>query len=192
MTVLSLFVRTPKTQASFADRAHRTLTTALRLSSSKSRQLKQYTSYLPRSLAPLLFLLRLPLLIFAIRQQVFLRPSPPFFAAEGTLQVLHSAKSITGQIVVGDNLADGYRYLRCDASLLGGRWTRPNPNGSGVELGDTCVDLLPCVRSQEADWQHLRDVCPPGGWDPGGKVRQDRLVGKHYFHDYGSRNHHRS
>lgn len=43
--------------------------------------------------------------------------------------------------MVGDNLKDGYRFLRCDHSILGGRWFRERENNGEktVELGDSWV-----------------------------------------------------
>lgn len=95
------------------------------------------TAFLPQSVSPILLLLRLPLLILAVRQQVFLRPTPPYHAANGMTRVLHSEKSVTGQIVIAEHLTAGYRFLRCDASLLGGRWMRPGTEGRDVDLGDS-------------------------------------------------------
>lgn len=53
--------------------------------------------------------------------------------------MLSSEQSRTGRVVVGDNLKDGYRFLRCDHSILGGRWFREREvNGEKtVELGDS-------------------------------------------------------
>jgi hypothetical protein len=138
LTLLSLLVRPPKASGdSFAKTAHRLISSTFKLSPEASRQLGEATGFLPETVSPVLLLLRLPLLILAVQQQVFLRPSAPYFAAGGTLRVLHTEKSITGQIVVADNLAAGYRYLRCDASLLGGRWMRIMENGTRIDLGDS-------------------------------------------------------
>lgn len=56
--------------------------------------------------------------------------------------MLSSEQSFTGRVVVvGDNLKDGYRFLRCDHSILGGRWFRERENNGEktVELGDSWV-----------------------------------------------------
>lgn len=48
---------------------------------------------------------------------------------------------MTGQIVVGEELSRGFRFLRCDASILGGRWVRATPgskNGPArTDMGDS-------------------------------------------------------
>lgn len=82
-----------------------------------------------------------PLLVLALRQQIFLHPSPPHITAGGQLRVLSSEKSLTGQIVVAENLRDGYRLLRRDHSILGGRWIRQVSNGgkTRTDLGDSYV-----------------------------------------------------
>jgi hypothetical protein len=101
------------------------------------------TRNLPTTSFPLLLLLRLPLLILALRQQIYLRPTPPYIAANGQIRVLSSEKGITGQVVVAENLRDGYRFLRCDASLLGGKWMRTVQDGgrSSTILGDSFVHV---------------------------------------------------
>jgi hypothetical protein len=54
---------------------------------------------------------------------------PAFLSAitSNTSRVLESRQSITGQIVVGEELIDGAwaRYLRADHSFLGGLWIGP-------------------------------------------------------------------
>lgn len=53
---------------------------------------------------------------------------------------MHSEQSLTGQIVIAENLKDGYRFMRCDHSILGGRWTREIPDGQGgtyTDMGDS-------------------------------------------------------
>lgn len=49
-------------------------------------------------------------------------PLFPYLAANNTLRVLDRQQSTTGLIVVAENLAGPFRFLRCDHSLLGGRW----------------------------------------------------------------------
>lgn len=58
-------------------------------------------------------------------------PEFPYHAANGTLHIISSERSVTGQIVVADDLERGMRFLRCDASLLGGRWYGSVPDGPG-------------------------------------------------------------
>lgn len=69
--------------------------------------------------------------------------SLPYTALNGDLIILNSTQSITGRIVVADNLKDGYRFLRCDHSLLGGRWIMRGSVGGreGGELGEGEVVL---------------------------------------------------
>jgi hypothetical protein len=52
------------------------------------------------------------------------------------IRILNSTRSITGQIVVAENVEYGYRFLRCDHSLLGGRWAREGKDGQ-TEFGDS-------------------------------------------------------
>jgi len=136
-TALSLFVRTPRSSSSFADSTHWFLSSSFGLTTKRSAQLKEITGYLPKTSSPILLLLRIPLLVLAVRQQVFLRPTPPYISGDGQVRILHSEHSTSGQIVVGEHLATGYRFLRCDASLLGGRWQRNANNGTRVDLGDS-------------------------------------------------------
>lgn len=104
------------------------------------QQFMTLASRLPSDLYPLLILVRLPLLVLVLRQQLYLHPVPPYTIDDGTLRVLHSEQSLTGQIVVAENIRDGYRFMRCDHSILGGRWMRELPDGQGgrhVDLGDS-------------------------------------------------------
>jgi hypothetical protein len=57
------------------------------------------------------------------------RPAP-------AVRILNSTRSITGQIVVAENVEYGYRFMRCDHSLLGGRWAREGKDGQ-TEFGDS-------------------------------------------------------
>ena len=52
------------------------------------------------------------------------------------IRILNSTRSVTGQIVVAENMEYGYRFLRCDHSLLGGRWAREGKDGQ-TEFGDS-------------------------------------------------------
>lgn len=49
-------------------------------------------------------------------------PIPPYTAIDGAFRVLSSRRSVTGQIVVAEDLQRGFRFLRADASILGGKW----------------------------------------------------------------------
>ena len=55
----------------------------------------------------------------------------------GTTRLLASTDSITGRIVVAENLKDNFRFLRADHSLLGGRWIGEritDPSGLGDSI----------------------------------------------------------
>ncbi|OCF36814.1 hypothetical protein I316_01410 [Kwoniella heveanensis BCC8398] len=144
LTLLSLFLRPGNSSIPFSTRVHNLITTSLGLSPKASKALSRLTTQLPRQAFPILLLLRVPLLILALRQQIFLRPpsSRPYITANGDLRVISSERSLTGQIVVAENLKDGYRFLRADHSILGGRWIREVSDKSAVggkrtEMGDS-------------------------------------------------------
>ncbi|WRT66420.1 uncharacterized protein IL334_003376 [Kwoniella shivajii] len=126
LTAISLFLRPGTSSTPFPTRAQSIIDRSFGLTPQASKGVSNFTSFLPSHAFPLLLLLRIPLLILALRQQVFLRPptSNPYITANGELRVISSVRSITGQIVVAENLKDGYRFLRCDHSILGGRWIR--------------------------------------------------------------------
>lgn len=66
--------------------------------------------------------------------KVIQRPSVPFKTPDGSLEILHSVKSNSGRIVVGESTGPGgysYRYLRADHSVLGGQWVHSAPDGRG-------------------------------------------------------------
>ena len=145
LTAISLLFQSPTERTSFAQNIHGLVSTRLKLSRGASSNLAKLTSLLPSQIFPVLLLLRIPLLILALRQQLFLRPHPPYFAAKGTLRVLSSERGITGQIVVAENLERNYRFLRCDASILGGRWIRQvlDANTETVTtMGESSATLL--------------------------------------------------
>lgn len=58
---------------------------------------------------------------------------------------LARTQSVTGQIIVGEDIAQGFRYMRADHSLLGGLWVGPskdnliNQYGSKADLSDDIV-----------------------------------------------------
>lgn len=62
-------------------------------------------------------------------QSVFRSVQYPIVSVKGGVRILNSTESITGRVVVGENVAAGYRFLRCDHSLLGGRWIKENERG---------------------------------------------------------------
>lgn len=45
------------------------------------------------------------------------------------MNILARSQSATGMIVVAESTKDSYRYLRCDHSILGGRWVIKAPFG---------------------------------------------------------------
>ncbi|WVQ99437.1 hypothetical protein IAU59_006572 [Kwoniella sp. CBS 9459] len=144
LTLLSLFLRPGSSATPFSTQVHTFISTTLGLSPQASKALSRITIVLPRQAFPILLLLRIPLLVLALRQQIFLRPpsSQPYITANGELRVISSERSLTGQIVVADNLRDGYRFLRADHSILGGRWIRDVDDKSAVggkrtDMGDS-------------------------------------------------------
>ncbi|ORX36593.1 hypothetical protein BD324DRAFT_626451 [Kockovaella imperatae] len=146
LTCTSVLMQPPRGRSSLSQKVHAFLSRRLRLSRESSRNLESFTSLLPSQLFPVLLLLRIPLLILSTRQQLFLRLAPPYVAASGTLRILSSERGITGQIVVAENLERDYRFLRCDASILGGRWIRSVPNDSdraAITMGDSIFAAFP-------------------------------------------------
>lgn len=73
----------------------------------------------------------------------------PYEHPGGLLRILSSVPSVTGRIVVGEELKHGLRYLRADHSILGGVWVgprrvrqtdpafEPTLDASGAPLGDS-------------------------------------------------------
>ena len=60
----------------------------------------------------------------------------PILDHASNIRILNSTQSSTGRIVVGDDLSLGYRFLRCDHSLLGGRWIQEKESGE-TKLGES-------------------------------------------------------
>ncbi|KAK8864447.1 hypothetical protein IAR55_001696 [Kwoniella newhampshirensis] len=145
LTILSLLVRPSTSTTPFSTQVNTFLTSTFRPSPQARTAMEKMTNtLLPSQAFPLILLLRLPLLVLALRQQIFLRPptSRPYVTAHGELRILSSERSLTGQVVVAENLKDGYRFLRCDHSILGGRWIRDVPDknatdGKRTEMGDS-------------------------------------------------------
>ncbi|WVF71495.1 hypothetical protein IAT40_006301 [Kwoniella sp. CBS 6097] len=144
LTLLSLFLRPGSSTTPFSTQVHTVITSSLGVSPRASKALSRITTQLPRQAFPILLLLRIPLLILALRQQIFLRPpaGQPYVTANGDLRIISSERSLTGQIVVAENLKDGYRFLRADHSILGGRWIREVSDqsatgGKRTEMGDS-------------------------------------------------------
>lgn len=163
LTGLSLLVRPiPPTTPSLADNIKSFLVSRLRLGRAAQSFLTKMISFLPFQVFPVLLLIRVPLLIVALQQQIFVHPTPPYLAANGQLRILSSIRSVSGQIVVAENLREGYRFLRVDHSILGGRWIRkvPNKNGTRTKIGDSCV----CETKLRLMGQDLRDCPASGDW----------------------------
>ena len=64
-------------------------------------------------------------------------PGAPLDRPLPELNILNSTQSLTGRVMVADNLEYGYRFLRCDHSLLGGRWVRLDHHGKADAFGDS-------------------------------------------------------
>jgi hypothetical protein len=145
MTVLSFFLRSSTSPITFAQRVQQYYLDRKDLTPATRKKFANLASRLPRDLYPILILVRLPLLVLILRQQLYIHPVTPYVISDGSLRILHSEQSLTGQIVIGENLKDGYRFMRCDHSILGGRWTRDIPDGSGgmiKDMGDSYVMSL--------------------------------------------------
>jgi hypothetical protein len=140
MTVLSFFLRPSSSPVTFAQRVQEYYLNRKDLTPTSRKKFANLASRLPRDVYPILIALRLPLLVLILRQQIYLHPIAPYVTADGSLRILHSEQSLTGQIVIAENLRDGYRFMRCDHSILGGRWTREVPDGTGgthTDMGDS-------------------------------------------------------
>ena len=140
LTILSFLLRPSKSNETFSQRVQTYYKNRKDLPSASRKQFINLATRLPNDVYPLLIILRLPLLVLILRQQLYLHPVPPYTIEDGTMRVLHSEQSLTGQIVVAENIRDGYRFMRCDHSILGGRWTREIPDGKGgmkTDLGDS-------------------------------------------------------
>lgn len=83
--------------------------------------------------------LAIPLLISIVTQnrQPCSSPSFPYLAGNNTIRVLDRQFSTTGLIVIAENVAAPYRYMRCDHSLLGGRWQLSSDPSQPLALGES-------------------------------------------------------
>lgn len=50
----------------------------------------------------------------------------PYLAANDTIRILARSQSVTGMVLIAENLNGPFRFMRCDHSLLGGRWLVPS------------------------------------------------------------------
>ena len=62
--------------------------------------------------------------------------SLPYTHPNAPLRVLSSVPSVTGRIVVGEELKHGLRYLRADHSILGGVWIGERHLRRRMDTGD--------------------------------------------------------
>lgn len=100
----------------------------------------------------------------AIQRACFAFPRVPYLAASNDLRVLNATDSVSGMVMVADNLKDGYRFLRCDHSLLGGRWLRRDEDSKVSDLGDTIFSTFvlqeACRLAASPDTLAGEDVSP--------------------------------
>lgn len=140
LTIISFLLRPFNAEESLSQKVQNYYRNRKDLPPASRKQFINIAARLPHDLYPLLILLRLPLIVLVLRQQLYLHRVPPYVIEDGTLRILHSEQSLTGQIVIADNVRDGYRFMRCDHSILGGRWTREVPDGKGgsqMDMGDS-------------------------------------------------------
>jgi hypothetical protein len=90
------------------------------------RDLRQAQYHLLRLVIILVPIIHLILSYLIVRHHLSL-PTPPYTSLDGTFRVLSSQRSLTGRIVVAEDLERRFRFLRADASILGGRWFRDGP-----------------------------------------------------------------
>lgn len=67
------------------------------------------------------------------------------FVSDG-VRIHSSVASVSGRVIVGDNVEDKYRYLRADRALVGGVWIHDVPGdttGVAAKLGDSVFATMP-------------------------------------------------
>ncbi len=104
--------------------------------------------------------------------------------AEDGVRIHKSVASVTGRVVVGDNLSvpenAKYRFLRNDKTLIGGMWLQDNndPTGMSARLGDSVFAAF-----------HLQEVCvlarPPKKDDKALVLGLGAGIGASYLHKRG-------
>ena len=62
------------------------------------------------------------LIVLSLTQPPLRILSFPYVHPTSPIRILSSSQSVTGRIVVGEDLNHGFRYLRADHSILGGVW----------------------------------------------------------------------
>ncbi|KAG8938121.1 hypothetical protein FRC03_007637, partial [Tulasnella sp. 419] len=119
------------------------------------------------SFTKLIPLLVSPLFLSITKSQ---RPcsSPTYPYATGpnnSLRVLAANESISGVITVVEDHSHGFRYLRCDHSLLGGVW-----------IGDQRTKGMQTITTTEPGSDETKEFNdPPGGWDVNGERLGDSI-----------------
>jgi len=78
--------------------------------------------------------LMIPVLLgfFSSTQPPYSHPQYPYLTANGTVNVLARTQGVTGTIVIAEDAKMSFRYMRCDHSLLGGRWVIKAPMGDSL------------------------------------------------------------
>ncbi|KAJ9123297.1 hypothetical protein QFC22_001495 [Naganishia vaughanmartiniae] len=98
------------------------------------------------------FVVHATLLALAL-QSVFRNAKYPIVSLKGGVRILNSTQSVTGTVVVGENLVEGYRFLRCDHSLLGGRWIKENERGATL-YGDSIFSAFVLQEAGRLAWRN--------------------------------------
>ncbi|KDQ17982.1 hypothetical protein BOTBODRAFT_29296 [Botryobasidium botryosum FD-172 SS1] len=75
------------------------------------------------------FMLPISAIAFSLTHRPYAHPPYPYTTGDGSVKILARSQSVTGMIVVAESMKDSYRYLRCDHSILGGRWIIRAPFG---------------------------------------------------------------
>ncbi|KDQ20086.1 hypothetical protein BOTBODRAFT_27508 [Botryobasidium botryosum FD-172 SS1] len=70
--------------------------------------------------------------LFTSTQPPYSHPEYPYLTANGTINVLARTQGVTGTIVIAEDVKMSLRYMRCDHSLLGGRWVIKAPTGDSL------------------------------------------------------------
>ncbi|KAL5483122.1 hypothetical protein ACEPAI_8351 [Sanghuangporus weigelae] len=107
--------------------------------------------------------------LLALSQPPLRTRSLPYTHPNGLLRIISSTPSVTGRIIVADDLNHGFRFLRADHSLLGGVWIAEKylakmdnkvdftRDKDGTKLGESIYSafvLQEAARLQERDKPH--------------------------------------
>lgn len=74
---------------------------------------------------PTILAVRLPFIILALHQQLFLRPSTPYYLdnrRNGRIEVLYSEMGSRGRVVVHSDESKGWLVIKRGSEIVGGRW----------------------------------------------------------------------